>query len=143
MYSQEKADAICERLERGESLRQAAKAVGMLPSTILGWTKYNKAFSEQYARAREIGYLLLADEILEISDDASLDVTQTEDGRVIVDQERIARSRLRVDSRKWMLSKMLPKIYGEKIEATHEVGESVQRIVRELVRAPRTADSDR
>ena len=40
-----------------------------------------------------------------------------------------------VDARKWAAGKLRPKVYGEKIETTHEVGESVTKIVREIVRA--------
>jgi hypothetical protein len=80
-----------------------------------------EGFSEKYARAREIGYHKLADELLEISDDGTNDWVECEgeDGTKAppaVDHEHIARSKLRVDTRKWLLSKCLPKIYGEKLE---------------------------
>ena len=132
VFDQSKADAICARLGEGLSLRKACAAEGMAPMTVLGWVDANAAFSVQYAQARARGYQLLADEILEISDDSSRDVIETEHGPK-VDAEVVARSRLRVDSRKWMLSKMLPKVYGDKLEATHEVGESIKKIVREVV----------
>jgi len=134
MYSQEKADAICSHLADGLSLRKACAAEGMAPMTVLGWVDANEAFSVQYAQARMRGYQLLADEIIDISDDADGDIVDTEHGPK-VDAERVARSKLRVDSRKWMLAKMLPKVYGEKIEATHEVGESITKIVRQIMRA--------
>ena len=119
-FNQAKADAICDSLKTGESLRKAAESQSVAASTVLDWCKQNAEFAEQYARAREIGYMLLADEILEISDDSSGDVVQTESGPR-ADSEFIARSRLRVDSRKWMLSKMLPKVYGDKLELGGEI----------------------
>lgn len=134
MFNQEKADAVCARLVEGASLRKAAESQGVAPSSVLEWVDRNPTFAEQYARARARGYQMLADEIIEISDDSSSDVEETEHGPK-VNAEVVARSRLRVDSRKWMLSKMLPKVYGDKIETTHELGESVGRIVREIVRA--------
>ena len=112
-FTQEKANAICHRLASGESLRKAAAAENISPMTVLDWTERIEAFGLQYAQARVIGYRLLADEILEISDDSSGDVVETENGPK-ANAEFVARSRLRVDSRKWMLSKMLPKIYGDK-----------------------------
>ena len=118
MYSQEKADAICARLVEGLSLRKASAAEGVAPSSVLEWVETNPAFAEQYARARARGYELLADEIIEISDDATGDVIETEHGPR-VDAERVARSKLRVDSRKWMLAKMLPKVYGDKVDLNH------------------------
>lgn len=135
MYSQEKADAICERLAGGLSLRKACEAEGGPdPSTVLRWLEQAPEFAQQYAQARARGYQLLADQIIDISDDAEGDIVDTEHGPK-VDAERVARSKLRVDSRKWMLSKMLPKVYGEKIEATHEVGDSITKIVRQIMRA--------
>jgi hypothetical protein len=133
MFTQEKGDQVCALLAEGSSLRKAAAACGVSASHVLDWTKGNAEFGEQYARARARGYELLADEIIEISDDASHDVIQTEQGEK-PNTEFVARSRLRVDSRKWMLAKMLPKVYGDKIEATHELGETFTKVVREIVR---------
>ena len=133
MFSQQVADAICARLAEGQSLRKAAKAEGVGVQTVLDWEAANEDFSGQYARARATGYKLLADEIIEISDDASGDTVETENGPK-ANPEFTARSRLRVDSRKWMLSKMLPKIYGDKLETTHEVGDSIRAVVREIVK---------
>lgn len=115
MYSQAIADQVCELLAEGLSLRKAAERAGTTHSVILGWVKDNKAFSDQYTRAREIGYQLLADEIIEISDDSRGDTWVDDDGNERTDTERVARSKLRMDSRKWMLSKMLPKMYGDKV----------------------------
>lgn len=131
-FSQDKADAICAALEKGDTLRKACRDLGLDPATILRWTKDYSEFSKQYADARQVGYQLLADEILEISDDSNGDVIVDDEGNARTDAERVARSRLRVDTRKWMLSKMLPKIYGDKIETTH-TGEvtfnKVERVV--------------
>ena len=118
MYSQEKADAICSHLADGLSLRKACAAEGMAPMTVLGWVDANEPFSVQYAQARMRGYQLLADEIIDISDYADGDIINTEHGPK-VDAERVARSKLRVDSRKWMLAKMLPKVYGDKVDLNH------------------------
>lgn len=133
MYTQEKGAAICARLSEGLSLRKACEAEsGPDPSTVLRWVDQEPEFAQQYAHARMRGYQLLADQIIDISDDSDGDIVDTEHGPR-VDAERVARSKLRVDSRKWMLSKMLPKVYGEKTETTHEVGESVTKIVRQIV----------
>lgn len=127
MFSQEKADAICELLAEGLSLRKSCEQVGSIGvQTVLDWTKKNPDFSGQYARAREVGYQLLADEILEISDDSDPLGDK-------MDPERVARARLRVDSRKWMLSKMLPKVYGDKIETTHSGEIGIRSIERHII----------
>lgn len=130
-FSQEKADAICAALEQGQTLRKACAELGLDPATVLRWTKDQPDFSKQYAEARQAGYQLLADEIIEISDDSAGDVIVDDEGNTRTDAERVARSRLRVDTRKWMLSKMLPKIYGDKMESTVK-GEMTIRTAKEL-----------
>ena len=75
--------------------------------------------SDQYARAREAGYHARADEIMDIADDGSNDWMDRETARGtirVVDPESVARSKLRVDTRIWELSKMLPKVYGKQVD---------------------------
>lgn len=130
MFDQAKADAICARLAQGESLRKACEAEdGPHPATILRWVDANQEFAQQYAQAREIGYSLLADEILEISDESAIEAKYDgEDVRLDLSATGVARNRLRVDSRKWMLSKMLPKRFGDKIDVNHSGGVKFERI---------------
>jgi hypothetical protein len=120
MFSQEKADAICARLAEGESLRKAAKAEDVAPSTVLHWEDTIPAFAEQYTGARARGYRMLAEDILEISDRSGADTWTDSDGNTRTDSEVVARAKLMVDSRKWMLAKMLPKVFGEKVEHDHK-----------------------
>ena len=121
-YTPEIAAEICARLAAGETLREICRTEGMPPhSTVAGWTEdaaTAPGFGEQYARARSLGLEVMAEEILEIADDARNDwmERQTGDGHTVTvpDQELIARSRLRVDSRKWLLSKLRPEKYGDR-----------------------------
>lgn len=93
-------DAICERLANGESLRHVCSDRGFpTTTTIKRWLNDNETFRAQYARAREDQADHYADEIIEISDRA----------------EDAAKARLRVDARKWVSSKLLPKKYGDKV----------------------------
>jgi hypothetical protein len=79
----------------------------------------------EYARAKEEMAEHFAEEMLEIADDGSNDwiERELERGNVIkvADHEHIARSRLRVDTRKWLMSKLLPKKYGEKLDVNNRV----------------------
>ena len=87
-------------------------------STVFKWLVDNRAFSEQYARAREAQADSLFDEMLEIADDARNDWMERrgeEDAGWVANGEHIQRSRLRLDARKWMAGKLRPKKYGEKI----------------------------
>ena len=114
-FTTETADRICARLAEGESLR-AIVADDDMPgqSTVFRWLAENEGFREQYARAREAQADKLFEEILTIADDGSNDTYQTENGEA-TNHDVIARSRLRVDARKWMASKMAPKKYGDKL----------------------------
>lgn len=93
-------------------------------STVFRWLADQEAFRDQYARAREAAADSLADDILEIADDGRHDYVETDLGDGVigsrVDHDHIARSRLRVDTRKWLASKLKPKKYGESVK--HEVG---------------------
>ena len=115
-FSQHTADLICARLADGESLRSICRDDSMPHvSTVLRWvaSKDHQEFREQYAHAREVGLEQMADEILEIADETAFDTIATKDGYK-ADNEWIQRSKLRVDARKWILSKQLPKKYGDR-----------------------------
>jgi len=119
VFTQDIADEICFRLAEGQSLRQICRDEKMpVMSTVLLWVLQDKNFAEQYRHAREIQADVMFDEVIDIADDGSNDWTEieTKSGRVIevADHEHINRSRLRVETRKWYISKVLPKKYGEK-----------------------------
>jgi len=115
LFTLELADRICELLGEGNSLRKICLADDMPnKSSVFKWLSENKAFSDQYARARETQADTMADEILEISDNGTNDTYIDDDGNTRTDVDVIARSRLRVDARKWLASKMAPKKYGER-----------------------------
>jgi hypothetical protein len=117
-YTPEIAEAICEGLAQGSSLRKICTADDMpAMSTVCLWLTKHPEFSAQYARARETQMETLFEEIFEIADDTSGDTFVDSEGKERVDHENINRSRLRVDTRKWALSKLSPKRYGERVAA--------------------------
>ncbi len=125
IYTPELAAEICRRLTLPESLRSICRDEAM-PSrpVVQDWIVQDKhGFAAQYVRAKAVGIDQFAEETLEIADDGSNDwmERQNEKGGVVevVDQDHIARSRLRVDTRKWYVSKLAPKLYGERM--AHEV----------------------
>lgn len=125
-YSAEVVGTICTRLVEGQSLREICRDPEMPnASTVFVWLGKYPDFAEQYARAREAQAEALFDDILEICDDSTNDWVdrQTESGETIrvVDHEHINRSKLRVDARKWMASKLAPKKYADKVELQAEV----------------------
>ena len=127
-FSQETADAICEKLVEGISLRRICMAEDMpAASTIFKWLNALPDFAEQYAHAREAQADTLADEIIDIADDGTNDYMadkEEEDG-VRYNGDAVQRSKLRVDARKWVAAKLRPKKYGDKREVEHKGGISV------------------
>lgn len=119
-YSQELVEIICARIADGESLRAICRDEGMpAKGTVFRWIAQIKEFQDQYEAAMVQRSEAMFEDILEIADDTSRDTIDTENGEK-ANSEWISRSRLRVDARKWMLSKMMPKKYGDKI--TQELG---------------------
>lgn len=121
-YSKEVCDSVCLLLAEGLSLRKIC-AMDEMPAkpTVFRWLALYPEFRDQYAQAKEQGALVWAEEILEIADDASNDYMEQLDdqGKAAAWKfmgENVQRSRLRVDSRKWLLSKLLPKKYGDKTQ---------------------------
>lgn len=116
---------ICKEISLGNSLRSICKQEGMpVISTVMKWAAENKEFSEQYEKACNARAELMFDELLEIADDGKNDWMEKEnkDGSTFttLDHEHVQRSRLRVDTRKWYLSKVLPKKFGDKVDVTSD-----------------------
>lgn len=106
---------VIQSIERGQSLRDAVKGL-MSKGTFYQIVDSNEEYKNQYARACEERENSIFEDILVISDDSSADTYTDDDGNEHTNNEAIQRSRLRIDARKWMLSKMRPKKYGDKVE---------------------------
>lgn len=101
-------ERICKRLEQGMSLRKAC-AGEIDPANVLVWVRDSAEFAQQYARSREIGWLGKTDRVLELVAEAHEAALDPDFGA-----QRIAACRFEVDTLKWMLSRMLPKVYGDR-----------------------------
>jgi len=118
IYNGELGIKICSRIAKGESLRSIVKDDKMpVSSTIFRWLleEDKKKFKEQYKEARNVQAELMFEELLEIADEND-------------DKETSNRSRLRVDTRKWYLSKVLPKKFGDKLDLTSD-NEKIQPVL--------------
>ena len=114
-------DQVCELTCECVPQREIAKKIGVSWATFAKWISDDPSRNEQYARAREAQADKVAEEILTIADDGRNDTYLDDDGNERTDQDVIARSRLRVDARKWLASKMAPKRYGEKLAIDADV----------------------
>jgi hypothetical protein len=135
------SEHITTELAKGRSLANICSVDEGMPNeaTFLEWVENDDpaGLTKRYAHARELGYKRMADEIVDLSNKKGewvpvqdLDV----DGRPLLDADGlpilkqvfmplnsdvIAHTRLQIDTRKWLLSKMLPKVYGDKVQQEH------------------------
>jgi len=128
-FTQEIADKICAQLADGDSLRTVCLGEEMPDkTTVFRWLRTYEGFRTQYARAKEESADALADEMLDIADDGSNDWMETHQRDNVGWQENgeaMQRSRLRVDTRKWIASKLKPKKYGDKLDLNAEVNAAI------------------
>lgn len=118
-YSEELSARICEQLALGKSVRTITLDESMpCMSTVFKWLREKEEFLQQYEKAKQEACDLLFEEIIDIADDSSRDLIETENGTT-QNTEVLQRSRLRVDTRKWALSKLKPKKYGDRVETVH------------------------
>jgi hypothetical protein len=114
-------DDILSRIACGESLRGICREDGMPNiSTVIRWLDADENFARKYTRAREMQAEMLADEMLEIADDGTNDWMEKKDqkGNVTgwaLNGEAVARSKLRLEQRRWWAEKLRPKVYGNKV----------------------------
>lgn len=148
-YNQEIAQIFCQRIADGESVRRICRDDDMPDrSTFFRWIGKHPEFHNQYAIAREQQMELFADEILDIVDDGTNDYMSTNDPDnpgYKFNGEHYQRARLRVDTRKWLMSKMAPKKFGDKIvqeltgkdggpiEHKHDVSEALSDKLSDII----------
>ena len=150
-YDMSIADEVLDGIAAGGSLREVCGKPG-LPSvtTFMRWLadERNENLRERYARARELQAEYMAEDILSIADEECTMVkadkhgSQDDDGQgnteVVFDSTAVQRNRLRVDARKWLLSKLAPKKYGDKVAigGADDLG-PVQTVTKEMTDAER------
>lgn len=135
-YTKEVGDQICSLLADGQSARSICRQLGMPNwSTLWRWSRDIEEFRSQYAEARQLCLEAWAQDIVIISEDQSRDLQPDGKGGFKSDNTAVNRDRLRVDTRKWILSKLLPKQYGEKT-VTEITGKDGGPIQTQAVDAP-------
>jgi len=117
-YSKEVAEKICSKVSvTSAGLMQLYHENDYFPhpDTIYEWRSKIPEFSDMYAQAKKHQADILAEQIIEMSDNCAIEYHRG--------SEYIMATRLQVDSRKWMAAKLLPRIYGDKVttDNTHTV----------------------
>lgn len=122
---------VLDGMRSGLSAFKACKAAGVNQSTFNDWLNADAALAADYARAREDLLEMMASDLLDIADRP---VGSTESGGT--DSGAVADKKVQIDTRKWLLSKLAPKKYGDKIEVSGDPANPlVQRIERVVVKA--------
>lgn len=119
---------ICDQLRKHDPTFPAAR-------TIREWINEDSDIGREcyaaYARAKDLQLQYIAEQIIDISDDSSEDEILTDDGRRLCNNEFVQRSKLRVDSRKWLLSKLVPRVYGDNQRIEHDISDNLAEQMRQ------------
>jgi hypothetical protein len=133
--TEEVMHTIADHMAAGWSLRQVCALDGMPThaAVIQAARKDPEGVGRLYREARENLFAYWAEEIIDIADDATNDWMEREHGPV-TNTEAINRSRLRIDTRKWLLAKLKPSEYGDKTQVEHSGAVDVRALPPEQVR---------
>jgi transposase-like protein len=100
-YTPEFAEKVCERMAEGASLREVCRDNGMAESSVRQWVRDDRdGFAARYQVARTLQVESWSDQIIEIGNREDLDPQD---------------KRVRCDNLKWLMSKLLPKRYGDRL----------------------------
>lgn len=124
-YTDQLAEDIIVQIMDGLSVAEIGRKEDMPDkSTIFRWIASNDVFCDKYMRAKDICADQMVDDMLDIADDGSNDWMERldKDGNAfatVLNGEHVQRSRLRIETRKWIASKLKPKKYGDKLDVDH------------------------
>ena len=112
-YSKELTDKICNLLTEGKSLKSICDMKDMPDRTsVYSWLLQYPEFFNSYARARDIQADVLADTLIQEANDVESVIV----GNDKSDNARVQAVRVKIDTLKWIASKLKPKKYGDKLE---------------------------
>ena len=136
IYTQDLADKVCAELAEGISVRTVCRSDDMpCTTTIFKWIREIPEFAQQYARAKQESSDAMFEEMMDIADDGSndwMEVNKEGNPGYSFNGEALQRSRLRVDTRKWALSKIMPKKYGDKITHSGDAENPLALMIRQI-----------
>lgn len=120
-YSIELAEQICDAVATTPMGITALCAINKDWPTariIFRWLVKHPEFTDMYSRARKAQIEVLIDQVMQLVTDTSKDWVRKQ-GEICADHDHISRVRLQIDSIKWLATKLLPKVYGDKIQTEH------------------------
>lgn len=144
-FSEDLFSAILARIASGESMNKICSEPDMpTRKSFYEWVANDEALRDRYAYAMSVRADFLFDELIDIADTPEVGVKTKIDDTGKTEETRgdmIEHRRLRVDARKWYLSKLAPKKYGDKVNLEHTGadGGAVKVDVSDTERARRIA----
>lgn len=132
-YDEEMAIEICEAVATSPlSMAKILEANPHFPNeqAIRMWRYKIEQFREMWAEAKRAQAELYVEQCMPIADDSSDDVIIDSNGNEIMNGEFVARSKLRIDMRKWVGVKLVPRIYGDKIKL--ETNDNSKKAARDI-----------
>jgi hypothetical protein len=113
LYTPTLADEICRLMTEGRSVRSICSDPGM-PSegTVRGWAREDRdGFAARYRLARDLQLDHWADLIVDLADRSDRDPRDRQ---------------IRIDTRKWIMSKLGPRRYGERLLTAIELDSPIK-----------------
>jgi hypothetical protein len=140
------AQVVLDSMLAGASMRQSCIKAGIGASTWIDWCTADRELGERYARAREGLLDAMVDQILTLAD---APVPLLDNGAT--DPGLVRQRQLQIDARRWILSKLAPNKYGDRLDVsvsdarisiTGALQAAQSRLVDVIDVAPRIAMSD-
>ena len=114
------AEVVLDAVAGGMSLKEVCDTNDLPKTTVLRWL--SNEYLDQYACALRARADMQAEEIIEIAD------------KTYTTNEELTAAKMRIDARKWLMSKMAPKKYGDKVELDHDVTGKLRQIVVKYIK---------
>lgn len=125
LYSKPVVTAICNLIMKGKSTNAICQMKGMPSRVTIGkWILKYPEFKEKFMRAKQIQAYFNADDITDLADNCDTDTPMD-----------VMKAKLQVDTRKWIASKLIPTVYGDKssLAVEHKPGEVDESRLQEIV----------
>lgn len=121
--------------DNGHSASASCRYVKVPLTTFLDWVADDPKLTVRYESHHKCMVEMMADELREIADTTveGVKTEYDEKGKVIkeIKSDMLGHRRLRVDTRKWLLSKIAQKKYGDKVDLDHgtQEGDPIRTLI--------------
>jgi hypothetical protein len=124
-------DAMLREIETGSSTRKTCEKYSVRYGNFFEYLAANALEAERYARAKDLGLETWADQIVELADEQRIGekTRETKDGTFTETGDMVERSRLQIESRKWLLARLKPSRYGDALNLKHSGNIGLKQLI--------------